>query len=238
MKTILAATLSLFIGIGLSGDTRAHQRSESDLNRDKSSKPQQILSFAGIKKGDQVLDFLGGGGYYSQLLKERVGANGKVLHHTNKAYLGFVGKALTERTNSGGMKGVTQLISEAAELKLGVGQFDSAILILGYHDFFYTEGDWSFPADQVMPQLVKSLKKGGTLLVIDHASAPGDGISATKTVHRIDEEFVKKDLRSRGFKFVKESDILRNPKDSYDKSVFAKELRRKTDRFVFLFEKI
>jgi len=231
-------TLSLLTSFGSFNKALAFERSAADLQRDKTSKPSQILSFLGVKKGDKVLDFLGGGGYYSQLLKTKVGEHGKVVLHTNKAYLSFVGKALKERTETGGLDGVVQLLSEADDLKLGQGEFDSAILILGYHDFFFSEGEWNFPAGQVMPQLNRSLKKGGKLLIIDHASAKGAGIDVVKTLHRIDENYVKKDLESRGFKLVGELEILRNRGDSFDKSVFDKELRRKTDRFVLLFEKI
>ena len=237
MKTILVTTLTMIIGVFLSSNLFALERSAADLERDKSSKPKQILSFLGVKKGDKVLDFLGGGGYYSQLLKSEVGSEGEVVLHTNQAYLSFVGKALKKRTESGGLDGVTQLISEADELKLGENQFDSAMLVLGYHDFFFKEGAWNFPSDKVIPQLNKALKKGGKLLIIDHASQKDAGISVVKSLHRIERDFVVKDLEGRGFKLIAESSILRNSKDSLNKSVFAKELRRKTDRFVLLFEK-
>ena len=37
--------------------------------------------------------------------------------------------------------------------------------------------------------------------------------------------------------FAGESDVLRNPEDKYDISVFDAAVRRKTDRFLFKFKK-
>lgn len=242
MKTILTLTLSLFICLAndnaiADNDNKHLQRSDSDLLRDKTSKPQEIMAFLGVSKGDHVLDFLGGSGYYSQLLAEKVGAGGKVVLHTNQAYMKYIGKELEQRSASGGLNGVTQLLSEADNLKFGEQQFDSAILVLGYHDFFFLDEGWDFPSDKVIPQVLKALKPGGKLLIIDHAAAEGAGISVAKSLHRIEGGFVKKDIEHRGFRFVKESKILRNEEDPMDIVVFDPKVRRQTDRFVYLFEK-
>ena len=191
----------------------------------------------GVKRGDTVLDFLGGDGYYSEILAREVGSKGSVVLHTNKAYLSFVGDNLELRKKRGGLDGVTALVSEVDDLKLGENKYDIAILVLGYHDFFFTENTWSFPSDVAFPQLRKSLKPGGRLLVIDHSARKNAGISVVKSLHRIDPDFVKKDIEGRGFKFLKQSDVLRNTKDDRNVSVFDPSIRRQTDRFVFVFEK-
>ena len=109
---------------------------------------------------------------------------------------------------------------------------------MGYHDFFHKDKGWDFPSDKVIPQLLNSLKSGGKFLIIDHSAAKGVGASVTKSLHRIEADFVKKDMLKRGFKLVKESNLLSNAKDPLDIIVFKPEIRRKTDRFVLLFEKI
>jgi len=45
------------------------------------------------------------------------------------------------------------------------------------------------------------------------------------------------DLQKRGFRLVKQSDLLVNGEDDHSLSVFDKKIRGKTDRFVMLFEK-
>ncbi len=244
MKNLLVISLSIVIHLSLSqlvvadnSDSIVSQRSKADFARDKTSKPHEIMDFLGVKKGDNILDFLGGGGYYSQLLAAKVGSAGKVVLHTNQAYMKYVGKELEERTASGGLDHVTRLLSEADNLKFGKAQFDSAILVLGYHDFFFLDEGWDFPSDKVIPQVLKALKAGGKLLIIDHSAAEGAGISVAKSLHRIEGDFVKKDIVKRGFKFIKESKILRNEQDPMDILVFDPKIRRQTDRFVYLFEK-
>jgi predicted methyltransferase len=212
-------------------------RTEKDLKRDVTSKPAQIIEFAGVKKGSKVLDFLGGAGYYSEILMRVVGIEGKVVLHNNQAYIDYVGSYMAQMEAKGYLSNITKLKSEAEDLKLGEEQFDVAFLVLGYHDFFYKGKAWEFNGEVAMPQLFKSLKPRGKLLIIDHNSAKGRGIKDAKELHRIEDSFVKKDLEKYGFKFIKQSNILRNDKDDYAVSAFDSKVRRKTDRFVMLFEK-
>ena len=231
--TLLAFSAPLLAGsLDLSG------RSDDDIQQDSGRKPAQVIDFVGVKKGDKVLDLLAGGGYYSELLSRVVGNKGEVTLQIPKAYLKYAEKSLKVRLANDRLKNVTYLLSEADNLKLSENTYDSAFLVLGFHDMFFKEDSWNFTADEVMPQVLKSLKKGGKLLVIDHDAADNSGIRDVTTLHRIDSEFVKADIEKRGFKLVKTSKILENNADDHSKLVFVPELRRKTDRFVMLFEKI
>lgn len=231
--SLLAFSTSLLAGtVDLTG------RSEADTKQDDGRKPAEIIHFAGIKQGDKVLDLLAGGGYYSELLSRVVGDEGEVTLQIPKAYLKYAEKSLKKRLADDRLKNVTYLLSEADDLKLLDGKYDSAFLVLGFHDMFFKEDGWNFTADEVMPQVLNSLKSGGKLLVIDHDAAKNSGIRDVKTLHRIDSDFVKVDLEKRGFKLIKTSKLLENSADDHSKLVFVPELRRKTDRFVMLFEKI
>lgn len=231
--SLLAISAPLFAGtVDLSG------RIDSDTKQDVNRKPAQVIDFVGVKKGDKVLDLLAGGGYYSELLSRVVGEHGAVTLQIPKAYLKYAEKSLKVRLADDRLKNVNYLLSEADNLKLDKNTYDSAFLVLGFHDMFFQEKGWDFTADVVMPQVLNSLKKGGKLLVIDHDAEDKSGIRDVKSLHRIDSAFVKADLEKRGFKLIKTTKLLENPKDDHSKLVFVPELRRKTDRFVMLFEKI
>jgi len=231
--SLLAVSAPLLAGtVDLSG------RSQEDMQQDAGRKPAEIIKFSGVKQGDKVLDLLAGGGYYSELLSRVVGEQGEVTLQIPKAYLKYAKKALDVRLANDRLKNVSYLLSEADDLKLGSNQYNSAFLVLGFHDMFFQDDGWNFTADEVMPQVLKSLKKGGKLLVIDHDAADKSGIRDVKSLHRIDSDFVKADLEKRGFKLIKTSKLLENSEDDHTKLVFVPELRRKTDRFVMLFEKI
>ena len=83
----------------------------------------------------------------------------------------------------------------------------------------------------------KALKRGGLFVVIDHAAPDGSGIASTNTTHRIDAARVKADLAATGFKFVRESDLLRNPADPRTKLVFDPSIKGHTDQFIYVFRK-
>jgi predicted methyltransferase len=222
----------------LAGSVDLSGRSDDDTQQDSGRKPAQVIDFVGVKKGEKVLDLLAGGGYYSELLSRVVGEKGEVTLQIPKAYLKYAEKSIKVRLANDRLKNVTYLLSEADDLKLSENSYDSAFLVLGFHDMFFQENSWNFTADEVMPQVLNALKSGGKLLVIDHEAADNAGIRDVKSLHRIDSAFVKADLEKRGFKLIKTSKILENNTDDHSKLVFVPELRRKTDRFVMLFEKI
>ena len=81
-----------------------------------------------------------------------------------------------------------------------------------------------------------ALKPGGVYLIIDH-SAPGTGITATNTLHRIHAEAVKSEIAAAGFVLDASSDVLKNPDDPHTAMVFAPSIRGKTDQFMLRFRK-
>jgi len=213
------------------------QRAQQDILRDSQSKGPEIVELVGIKPNMQVLDILGGGGYYSEIISEKVGQNGRVYLHNNQAYMPWVDKELAARLNNNRLENVIRWDKETDDLALKNKNFDAIFFVLGYHDMYHTAKDWSINKDDFLKQLDESLKVGGKLLVIDHSAVAGSGTKHSQKLHRIDADYVTKELERKGYKLVKQSDILANPKDDRMGSPFSKEMRRKTDRFVLLFEK-
>ena len=91
--------------------------------------------------------------------------------------------------------------------------------------------------DRFFAQIHRSLKPGGLLAIVDHSARQGTGSSSAQDLHRIDENFARKDIESAGFVFDGESSVLRNPDDDRLLPVFDERIRRKTDRFVYRFVK-
>ena len=81
------------------------------------------------------------------------------------------------------------------------------------------------------------LPRGGIVGVIDHHADAGAPPETGDTLHRIDPAIVMAGMEAAGFDFEKQSDILRNPDDDLSKTVFAPELRGKTDRFLMRFRR-
>ena len=85
------------------------KRPQKDIARDSQSKGPEIVEWVGIKKNMQVLDILGGGGYYSEILNAKVGQGGKVYLHNNQAYMPWVEKELIARFDKNRLENVRNL---------------------------------------------------------------------------------------------------------------------------------
>jgi predicted methyltransferase len=215
----------------------SHGRTAQDLARDATAKPGQVIAFSEVSKGMVIADILGGGGYYSELLSQIVGKEGKVYLHNNKAYLRFVGNELKARMKANRLVNVIDYKREIDSLGFTDNSLDAIFFILGYHDLYHSSKRWDVNAEHFLDQLTRALKPGGLLLVVDHSAPKGSNIEHTQKLHRIDEEYVKKELLGKGFTLHKASQILRNKKDSRLMSAFHPEIRRRTDRFVLLLKK-
>lgn len=216
-------------------------RLASDLVRDARSHPEAILPLLQLQPGDRVADIWAGGGYYSELIASIVGQSGEVLLVNNMAYSQFAARSLAERQDGREMGSVIIHTREVDNLDLGTDSLDAALIIMSYHDTYHVDeaNGWrAIDADDFFRQIHTALKPGGRFLIVDHYASAGSGKVSAQELHRIDVDFAKSDIGSRGFKLVAESDILRNPDDDYDIMVFDPKVQGKTDRFVLVFEKI
>ena len=85
-----------------------------------------------------------------------------------------------------------------------------------------------------------SLKHGGQYVVVDHIALEGHGKSDVKTLHRIDELSVIREVERAGFMHAAAADFLRNPADTRDWSGSPGDRSEKlgtSDRFVAKFVK-
>lgn len=213
-------------------------RSAEDRKRDETSKPIEVLGFFGVKPGMRVLDFLSGGGYYSEILSYIVGEQGQVVAHTNEAYSKFVGDEIARRFGSNRLPQIVRLTTEMPALGFARESFDMILMVMTYHDIYYVDDFWpAVDRENFFMQIYSALKPGGILAVIDHSAKPHTGKSAAQDLHRIDEVFARKDIESAGFGFAAASDVLRNAEDDRTIMVFDEAIRGKTDRFVYRFVK-
>jgi len=248
VRNLLAAVL---VGILLAGPAFAADlydaavahagRGADDLQRDATDRPAAVLRFSGIKPGMQVLDFFAADGYYSELLSYVVGPKGHVLLLNNTPYDKFVKDAWKDRIARQHLKNVEHVTVDPAHMGLNDSSLDAVVMVKVYHDLYWVDPEKSgwpkIDVPSVLDQLASALKPGGLLLVVDHSAKPGSGSSVAGTLHRIDEEFMRKDFESHGFKFVNKSDVLRRPDDKLDQISYQEPMLGKTDRFVYLFRK-
>jgi len=209
-------------------------RPDSDKVRDVGRQPAKVMEFFGIKPGMNVLEVLSSGGYYTEVLSQKVGNTGKVYAQNNRFILdvfdGRFGKEFDNRFRNNRLQNVEHYVREFGEFDLE-NKIDVVTIVLNYHDLYSNA-----PKEQrmkVLGQLKKALKEDGVIGLIDMESSNGN----QKDLHRISKELVIEDFKAAGFVLEAQADFLRNPKDDYSKMVFDPSVRGKTDRFVFRFKK-
>lgn len=215
-------------------------RSSEDLKRDAREYPAEVLAFAELKPGMKVADVFGGGGYYSELMSYVVGPKGEVWLVNNQPYEDYAAKELKAHLAADRLPNVKHSVVDPKDLKLGKDELDQVWIVMSYHDLFYADPENGWPAidaDDFVDQIYKSLKPGGTFLIIDHAARAGVGKSDTQYLHRIEESFARSEIERHGFEFAGHFDKLRNPEDKLDVEVFNRQVQHKTDRFVHLYRK-
>jgi len=211
-------------------------RPEAERALDANRHPAELLDFLEIKPGDTVAD-IWPGDYWDRLFAAAVGPTGKVY----AAHLAEADEAERHTTPPNGSMpiaehpNVTVVVTRANIFALP-SQADVIWFRQNYHDLYDKfMGPSDVPAFN--RAVFNALKPGGRFVIIDHSAPDGTGLRDTETTHRIDAAIVKTDLAAAGFRFVGESNALRNPTDDRTLLVFNPAVRGKTDQFVYVFER-
>jgi predicted methyltransferase len=208
-------------------------RPAEDRQRDADRKPAETLAFAGVKPGDTVVELAPGKGYYTRLLSAVVGPKGKVHAVASPPKPDGPPPAVQAIAADPHYSNVSVNLQRVADLKLRPGA-DLVWTSLNYHDFHNIP---DVDVATINRAVFAALKSGGTYFVLDHAAEAGSGARDTGTLHRIDEETLKQEVNSVGFKLGGESDILRTKTDAHTAKVFDPEIRGHTDQFMLKFKK-
>lgn len=218
--------------------TDAHRPSEQ-TKVDTARKPVEVITFAGVKPGDKVADFMPGNAYFTRILSKVVGPIGRVYAFTPSEQI-----KNCDATETAGSRAIEHDpdYRNVVPLSAPVNQFsvpqklDVIWIAQNYHDL---HDNFLGPADvkRVNKNFFDSLKPGGVLIVIDHAAASGSGLRDTERLHRIDPRNVRAEVEAAGFVFEAQIDDLQNDADDHSLSVFDPSIRGRTDQFVYKFRK-
>ncbi|MEI9891958.1 MAG: methyltransferase [Caulobacteraceae bacterium] len=203
-------------------------RPTADTARDENRKPAQVVGVAGVKPGQTVIELGSAGGYYTRILAKAVGPTGKVI--------AIVGAAPQPNNPLVALQAsypnLSIVVDDMTKMANVPEKADVIWTTDNYHDFHNRLDMAAF--DKAM---FGALKPGGIFLIEDHAAAPGAGATVTNTLHRIEPVVVRDEVTAAGFKLVRTSDVLANPADNHVERNAETDIRGKTDRFIFVFQK-
>jgi len=248
MRQSLLALALLAVAVLAPGNARADRYSDAvahqgrpavDVKRDEIDHPAEVLRRSGIRPPMVVADFLAADGYYSELLSYLVGPKGRVYLLNNEAY-----DKWSENQWQGRIERLPNVVHQTISVEhlgLPARSLDAIILIKVYHDLYWHAGQGPWPKDidpqAVLNEIARVLKPGGILLLVDHSAKPGTGSADAGTLHRIDEQYARRDFEKHGFRLLRASDVLRRPDDPRELITYQGEMVGKTDRFVMVFRR-
>ncbi len=215
-------------------------RPAADRNLDAGRKPDQMLAFFGIQPGMKVADLFSGGGYTTELLSRAVGPSGTVYAQNPVFPPAYqrISQAWNLRLKNPELKNVTAAtrnFSAADLLAVPPGSLDAVVMNMNYHDLVLQHVD----RDKVNAVVYQTLKPGGVYGIVDHSAKAGSGAKDVK-LHRIDEDFLVREVENAGFKLAAASSALRHPEDDrtwVTAPQAAGQRRGTSDRFMLKFVK-
>jgi len=211
----------------------APDRTDADRQTDSRRDPSKLLVFTGALPGMKVLDMGAGGGYSTEIMARAV-APGGVVYGQNPADVPERAKARFDaRLQTPAGKNIVSLVRPFDDpLPADLRDLDLITFLFFYHDTTYMNVDRA----EMDRKLYAALKPGGMLVIADHSARPGDGTSVGKTLHRIEESALRREIEAAGFKLVAEGDFWRHPEDSRDFSIQPPP-NKPVDEFVLKFQK-
>ena len=208
------------------------RRPEAEVARDAARKPAEMLAFGHVERGDRIADIRPEEGYFTRLFANVVGPQGRVYAfvptRTAERENAFADGLATEYGNVVRITGALDTMSFPEPL-------DAVFMVQEYHDFHIP--GFNTDVGRMNKAVFDALKPGGYYVVIDHAGRPGTGNTEVQTLHRIEGDFLRREVEAAGFVFDGESQAIRNPQDDLSINVFDDRVRFRTDQFVYRFRK-
>jgi len=215
----------------------APDRSAGDRFNDQRRKPADMLAFIGVRPGMTALDVSAARGYTTELIARAVGPGGKVYGQVppprNPAQPpppqpeGASAPpppgtppplpTFAERQRNPAlahMQLVRLPFENPVPQEVAEGKLDLVTFMFNYHDM----GHLGVDRASMNRAIFRALKPGGIYVIADHAGRAGTGISESGTLHRVEEEFVVREVEAAGFRLAGRGDFLRNPRDPRDRN--------------------
>lgn len=203
-------------------------RPDADTERDEARLPLETITYAGVQQGQIIAEIAPGGGYYTRILAQAVGPQGKV-YAIMPAFFA---------NRPGGLDNINAIAEQYGNVEVVVVDGYENMSLPEPVDLVWTTENYHDLANGNIAgansAAFASLKPGGIYYVQDHA-APGTGLTATSTLHRIDPVAVQEQVTAAGFVFESESDHLSNPADPHTAS--PREFDGVSDKFAFRFRR-
>ena len=187
-------------------------RDPADTARDSVRHPVEELKFLGLKPGMEVVEIYPGGGYFTSILGPVLKQGGGKLYVVGggaQPNAKFKDKFI-DHPEIYGTLSFTTLNKDTGTIAPAASA-DMVVTFRNVHNWM----EDGF-ADRAFADFFKALKPGGLLGVEEHRANAGGPQDPKSQNGYVQEAYVKQLAEKAGFKFVKSSELLANPKDTKD----------------------
>lgn len=201
---------------------------------DEFRKPVETLAFAGVRPGMVVGEFYPAGGYFTRMLSDVAGPDGRIYAIENKGWNDSV-RDDRAMLAEGKWKNVSLDVQPFGTVNFPK-PLDLAWVTQNYHDLKIAQyGNVDTVAfDRAV---YAALKPGGIFFILDHQGWPGMTPADIAKVHRVDKAQVIREVTSAGFQLAAEGAFLHQASDDHHLPIFDKKVRGHTDQYALKFVK-
>ena len=206
---------------------KADHRSSKNKMRDKFRNPQETLEFFGVRGNETVLEITPGMGWYTEILAPLISKEGVFYvanyslenvipsQHFSKRYISLLKRVDSSYRDK--LKSNPKIYSEINYVTFNPKnpifdlkeKIDVVLTFRNIHNWSKAQ-----TAEIIFASFFNSLKRGGTLGVVEHRAKPGTPLLKQIETGYMTENVVKNLAKKAGFRFEGSSEINKNPRDT------------------------
>lgn len=189
-------------------------RTPANVQRDRYRHPAETLAFFGVKPDQTVVEFIPGGGWYTEILAPLVKGKGRYIALVPAAQGDRTRKAMADKAALYGPVRVETVDFATGATTAPAGTADVVLTFRNVHNLLMQDDPAAAAA--AFRTFYAALKPGGTLGVVDHRLPEEMDAAREKTSGYIKRSTVVRLATEAGFKLAGESTVNANPRDTHD----------------------
>lgn len=184
---------------------RAASGAQVEPGRGDAAGARDVVSFLEVGRGDRIADIGAGSGYSLEPLLEAVGPAGVLYVRRDPRPLSDLPSDTADAATTAPLPAnlVVMNSSEQAPFAVAAKNLDLVIYFFDYHVAVAEQRD----RGALHAAVFKALAPGRLYVVADHAAPAGSGLAAARTLGRIEESIVRREVEAAGFVFVESADF-------------------------------